>query len=104
MITIFRYLNSSFALLGSVPSSGPEIWEDLGRPKKVRVRSNNGGMWTIKPLWPWLNWLWQGQINHSDRNLGDDLKRVSSLLKHSLVAFSATLILFFYVIVISPPA
>jgi hypothetical protein len=51
MISIYRYVTSSFALLERIQTSAPETWEALGRPEKVYVKGGSGGgMHTIKPL------------------------------------------------------
>lgn len=103
-ITIFRYIESSFNLLKNVRSEAPDLWESLGRPEKIWVRTNRGGMYTIKPLWPWLDWVWRCESRDLDRNLGNELKQTSQLLRKGLIAFGMTFVTFFYVIIISPPA
>ena len=104
-ITIFSYTKSSFSLLEDVQATAPELWESLGQPEKIWVRhGNGGGMHTIQPIWPWLDWVWHCRAYGVDRKLSNGLKRTSQLLKRGLVAFVVTIITFFYAIVISPPA
>ena len=107
-ITIYLYLTSSFQLLEHVQSSAPEIWESLGRPEKKWIQNATpgkaGGMYTIQPLWPWLNWVWQADSSGLDFRLGKNLKQVSRLLKRGLAGFGVTMLAFVYVIIISPPA
>ena len=107
-VTIYRYLTSSFRLLENVQSSAPETWESLGRPEKVWIQNvkpgQAGGMYTIQPLWPWLNWVWLADDNGLDYRLGKELKQVSRLLKQGVAGFGITMLAFIYVIVISPPA
>lgn len=107
-ITIYRYLTASFQLLKHLQSSAPETWESLGKPEKIWIQNmqpgKGGGIYVIKPLWPWLNWVWQADGNGLDFKLGKNLKQVSRLLKRGLAGFGATMLSFFYVILISPPA
>lgn len=107
-ISIYRYLRSSLQLLEQLQSSAPETWEQLGRPEKVWIQNAEpgkaGGMYTIQPLWPWLNWVWQADAGGLDFRLGKELKRVSRLLKQGLAGLAVTLLVFVYVIIISPPA
>ncbi len=101
---IFRYIKSTFNLLENVQEKAPEIWENLGRPEKVWIKSSKGGMHTIQALWPWLNWVWECEIHSLDRKLGFRLKKTGGLLKRGLIAFALTLVSFLYVIVITPPS
>ena len=74
-ITVFRYISTSFSLLEQVQSSAPETWEKLGRPEKIWIKNGSGGgMQTIKPIWPWLNWVWHADTIGLDFEIGKELK------------------------------
>ena len=107
-ITIYRYLSSSFQLLEQVQTDAPETWESLGRPEKIWIKNRQpgkyGGMYTIQPLWPWLNWVWQADTNGLDFRLGKELKNVSRLLKRGLTGFAITCIFFLSMSIFAPPA
>lgn len=107
-ITIYRYLSNSFRLLEQLQSSAPETWESIGRPEKTWIQNMEpgkaGGIYVIKPVWPWLNWVWQADTDGLDFRLGKELKKVSRLLKQGLAGFGVTMLSFVYVIIISPPA
>ena len=104
---IYRYLKSTFLLLERLKESAPHIWEQLGRPEKVRYRKHNAGLgyhvnYTIQPIWPWLKWVWEADLHGLDSGLGRDLRQTSKLLKQSSGLFLITFLVFFYTIVISP--
>lgn len=103
--TIYRYLISSFRLLEYIQTSATDTWEKLGRPEKIWIRNgNSGGMYTIRPLMPWLEWLWRADTMGLDFKAAKELKETSTLLKKGLVAFVLTLVSFLFAIVIFPPA
>ena len=107
-LVIYRYLKSTFFLLERLKKSAPHTWEQLGRPEKVRYREHTAGPgyhvnYTIQPIWPWLKWVWEADVQGLDPSLSRDLRRTSKLLKQGSVLLFLTLLVFFYTIVISPP-
>ena len=106
--TIYKYLTASFQLLEHLQASAPDIWQRLGSPRKIWVQNTTpgkgGGIYTIKPLWPWLNWIWQADSNGLDYRLGKELLQVSRLLKSGLIGLAITIIAFGILMVTSTPA
>lgn len=54
-VSLWRALRDAFELVVLVRDSAPDLWLRLGSPERVRA---GGGLYTISPLFPWLNWLW----------------------------------------------
>ncbi len=92
-VLIFQYMRATFHLLEMVQEHAPAVWQDLGRPERVWVNSNEG-MHTIQPLWPWLGWVWKGDTAGLDRRVARALSRTNGLLKSALVAFTVTVLAF----------
>ena len=69
-VAVFLYLRSSFRLLEGMHRHAPATWRRLGCPEKVWVDDGDGGIRTIKPLWPWLVWVWKGQAKELSAALG----------------------------------
>jgi len=90
-IVIFLYLRSTFRLLENLRKNAPEVWEHLGRPEIINVR----GMQTIKPLFPWIGWVWKGETEGLPVNIAHDLIKTQKLFKASLLLFSLTVVFAF---------
>lgn len=56
--TIWRYLTLSFELVGTVRERAPQLWQRLDCPERVYIDAGLPGMHTIRPLRPWLRWIW----------------------------------------------
>jgi hypothetical protein len=79
-------------LLESLRKNAPEVWEKLGRPEKSYMR---GGAQTIKPLFPWIGWVWKGETEGLPVNIAHDLIKTQKLFKASLLLFSLTVVFAF---------
>jgi len=88
-IVIFSYLKSSFLLLELVQEE-ELLWKSLGEPRKVWVREGQGGFQTIKPIGPWLAWVWAANTSSTNQRLTICLKKTSLLLKAGLALFALT--------------
>ena len=93
-ILILQYLRASFRLLEIVQAQAEDLWHRLGQPRRVWVKSNEGGMHTIQPLWPWLGWVWRADTAGLHPRVARELSRTSGLLKTALVAFIVTMLAF----------
>lgn len=56
--TVWRYLMLSMELVVAVRDHAPQLWQRLDCPERIHVKSGLPGMHTIKPLFPWLHWIW----------------------------------------------
>jgi hypothetical protein len=95
-IVTFLYIRSTFRLLESLRKNAPEVWEKLGRPEKSYMR---GGAQTIKPLFPWIGWVWKGETEGLSINIARSLKKTQKLFKAGLLLFFLILIFSFISIV-----
>ena len=95
MFSIFLYLRFSFILLEKLEQQTPSIWQSLGCPQKIFVKSQQGGMYTIKPLFPWLGWLIKGNTDYLPEDLAKQFKKTRYSLIFGFSSFIIVLILFF---------
>ncbi|MFC1495677.1 hypothetical protein ACFL6W_10380 [Thermodesulfobacteriota bacterium] len=87
-IVIFLYIRSTFQLLEDLQNNAPEVWEKLGKPKRVGA----GTMDTIKPLFPWVGWVWKGESEGLPVNIAHSLIKTRKLFKGGLGLFSLTVV------------
>jgi len=82
-IVIFLYLRSTFRLLEGLQNNAPEVWEKLGKPERIFVK----GMYTIKPIFPWIGWIWKGETEGLPVDIACGLIKTRRLFKGGLVLF-----------------
>ena len=87
-IVIFSYLMSSSRLFDDIQNYAPEIWEKLGKPKRIFVH----GMRTIQPIFPWIAWIWKGETEGLPSDIACSLIKSRRLFKGSLVLFFLTVV------------
>ena len=90
-IIIFLYLRASFRLLEDLQDNAPKVWEQLGKPERIYVRrASGGGIHTIKPLLPWIGWIFKGATTGLTEDLAKDFNKTRRLLIVGLVMFFLT--------------
>ena len=87
-IVIFLYLRSASQLFEDVQNDAPEIWEKLGKPRRIFVH----GMRTIQPIFPWIGWIWKGDTEGLPEDIACGLIKTRRLFKGSLVLFFLTVV------------
>jgi hypothetical protein len=93
-IRIYHYLKSTFRLVEDVERLAPEVWESLGRPRRVYVRTAKGGSHTIQPMLPWLGWIWGGDPGAVPHEVAGQYHRTRTLLLRGLTLFSVCFVIF----------
>lgn len=88
-IVIFLYLRSTFRLLEDLQNNAPEVWVKLGRPERTVVRRS---MHTIKPIFPWIGWIWKGETEGLPVDIASSLIKTRRLFKGGLVLFFLTVV------------
>jgi hypothetical protein len=78
-VVTFAYLRQTFELLALVQQD-ETLWRRLGCPEKVFIRQFDSRVATIKPIMPWLRWIWAGDRSHLSQQLGDRLMATRKLL------------------------
>jgi len=86
-VVTLAYLRQGFELLALVQRD-EALWYRLGRPEKVFIRQFDGRVATIKPIVPWLRWIWAGDRSHLSREIGDRLLATRKLLVTGLILFA----------------
>jgi hypothetical protein len=91
-VCIYRYLQLTFELLALVQKE-PALWRSLGEPRRIHVReAMPGGFQTIRPIGPWLAWVWGGEAGRAaSPQIAARLRQTSRLLKSGVAFFAATL-------------
>jgi hypothetical protein len=88
-VVIYLYLQSSFSLLKLVQQDDA-LWKSLDEPRQQYIKENQGGFQTIKPIGPWLAWIWSGTATNTNPQLVHQLRKTRFLLKASLALFLLT--------------
>ena len=87
-IVIFLYLRSTFRLLEGLQNNAPQVWEKLGKPEKGPFGPGGGD--SIKPLFPWLGWIWKGETEGLPVDIACGLIKTRRLFKGGLLLFFLT--------------
>ena len=85
------YLRSGYILLERVQQD-EVLWQSLGRPEKVQGRDFAHRYSTIRPLRPWLVWIYAGDPGSLDRETAARLLITRNMLITALLLFAATTI------------
>lgn len=101
-VTIFLYIRASFQLLDDLQTQAPDVWEQLGRPERIYVRQARGGCHTIKPLMPWLGWIWRGDPTGLPGPVALGLVKTHRLLIAGLILFGMTVFAFLFLFATAP--
>jgi hypothetical protein len=101
-VTIFFYLQSSFALVELLQRRHPDLWHALGEPTKIRIQQQRGGFYTITPLRPWLSWIWSGETTSLPPKVTEGLVQTRRLLRLGLIVFGIDLVAILALISVAP--
>ena len=100
--TIYRYHRVSFTLLDTLKKMRPDIWERIGQPEKVYVEGSRHKSQAIRPLSPFLGWVWRGNLTGLPSNLAKELRSCRRLLVTGLILFAVYIVSFLGMFVFSP--
>lgn len=82
------YLRSGYILLERVQRDDA-LWRSLGCPEKVQGRDFAHRFSTIRPLGPWLAWVYAGDAGVLDRETASRLVITRNMLVTALLLFAA---------------
>ena len=100
--TLYKYGRVSFTLLETLKKMRPDIWERLGRPEKVPIKGSRHNSYAIRPLTPFLGWIWRGSFTGLPSNLAKELRSCRRFLVSGLTLFAIYIFAFLGAIVFSP--
>lgn len=85
-LVIFLYIRSSFILLDLVKQD-EAVWGQLDCPDRHYIRDGATRALTVRPLFPWLGWIWLGDPQGVSQPIASRLLTTSKLLRLGLVMF-----------------